>query len=165
MPRALKLVHLDNKSTTVNGVDNNPAAREAVVRPGAKVPQRSATTLFVVITRVHIKEGNFLDACPSWVIGNGRDVINTKASLIVRLESKTVADELIVIHSTSLALVITCVDWLLQVGNVEDICDGESVKSGALGVGSPGVLLAFIKLIINKKVRLIVWVEYPSLML
>jgi hypothetical protein len=64
---SFELAQLDDKDATVHRVDDDPAAREGVVTPGAELPERFASALLVVVTRVDIEVGDLLNRLASRV--------------------------------------------------------------------------------------------------
>lgn len=124
---ALEDVHLDNECTTINGVNNNKPTGESIVAPGTEVPNSVAATRLVVIPGVHIKVRNLLDALARRLPRDGADIENAKTSLIVRLVSKSVVDELVVIDRADARLVVSGVGRLLEVRDVENVSDRESI--------------------------------------
>jgi hypothetical protein len=71
---ALTPLGLDNKRTTINGVDDSVATGEGEVRPGAGVPESVSATGLCVVTGVDVEVGNLLDLGTVGELGDGADV-------------------------------------------------------------------------------------------
>lgn len=160
---ALELAHLDNEGAAVNGVDDDPSARERVVAPSSVVPDGGAATLLVVIRRVHVEVSNLLDVLARWLLGDGGHVVDAEAGLVVGLVCETRVHKLVVVDGLDCSLVVAGVDGLLQVGDVEDVSGGVAVESGRLRVGALRVDDTLVDLVVEEEMGLPVQVENPSL--
>lgn len=154
---------LDNEGTTVDGVDNSVARVESEVAPGARVPDSRATTGKLIVLREDIKVGDLLDLAAVGVLGDGADVKDAETGLVVGLVGETLVDELVVVDGAGGGLIVTGVLGLLEVGDVPDVCDRETVLGGRVGGSAGGVDFTLVKLIVHDKVGLPHGVEDPAL--
>lgn len=149
VPFALKFAQFDHERASVNSVNNDEAARESEVAPGAEVPDGLATAHLVVITWVHIKVCNLFNSFASRVFRNRAHIEDTQAGLIVGLICEAIINELVVINRAHTGLVVTRIDGLLKVGDVEDISDWETVLCGGVRGRAVWVNFTFVKFIIE----------------
>ncbi len=163
-PLALDICLLDNKDTTVNGVDNNVSRLKGVGRPGTGVPESVTTTGLDIIRRVDIKVGNLLDLGAVGEAGDAGDIEDAETGLVVGLVVKTVVNVLVVVDGTSGGLVVAGNDRLLKVLDIPNISHGETILCRAVNSGAVGVDLALVKLIIHDDVGLPHGVKNPTLM-
>jgi hypothetical protein len=126
---ALDIGLLDNKDTTVNGVDNNVSALKGVGRPGTSVPESVTTAGLDIIRRVDIEISNLLDLGTVGELGDAGDVEDTETSLVVGLVVKTVVDVLVVVNGAGSGLVVASDDGLLEVLDIPDVGHSESYSS------------------------------------
>jgi hypothetical protein len=82
-------VHFHNKSSSLNGVDENVTTGESVVAPSANESNR-ASTCHIVIFRVDVEPANPLDVATSWIIGYARDVKHADTGTVVGESRETV---------------------------------------------------------------------------
>lgn len=163
-PLALDIGLLDNKDTTVNGVDDNVTRFKGVGRPGTSVPESVTAAGLDIIRRVDIEVGNLLDLGAVRELGDAGDVKDTETSLVVGLVVKTVVDVLVVVDRAGGSLVVAGDDGLLKVLDVPNVGHGETILGGTVDSSAVGVDLALVKLIVHDDVSLPVGVENPTLM-
>jgi hypothetical protein len=90
---------LDNKSTTLNGVDEDETTgEEGVVRPGTDELHASAVGLVVVLW-IDIEETNLLNGATGGILGQAADVEKTEAGAVVALVGEAVNNELVVVRA------------------------------------------------------------------
>ena len=119
--RTLDISLLDNKDTTVNGVDDNKSRLKGVRGPSTSIPQRITTAGLNIIRRVDVKVRNFLDLGAVRVTGNGGHVEDTETGLVVGLVVETVVNVLVVVNGTGSRLVVTGNYRFLEVLYVPDV--------------------------------------------
>jgi hypothetical protein len=162
--RTLNISLLDNKDTTVNRVDNNKARLESVRRPCTSVPQGITAAGLDIIRRVDVKVRNLLDLGAVGEARDGGDVEDAETGLIVGLVVKAVVDVLVVVDGAGRRLVVTGNNGLLEVLDVPDICDRETILGGGVDRSAVGVDLALVELIVHHNVGLPKRIEDPTLM-
>ena len=161
---ALDISLLDNKDTTVNGVDDNESRLEGVGRPGTSVPESVTTAGLDIVRRVNVKVGNLLDLGTVGELGDAGNVEDTETGLVVGLVVKTVVDVLVVVDGTGGGLVVAGDNGLLEALDVPDVRHGEAVLGGTVNSSAVGVDLALVKLIVHDDVGLPEGIENPALM-
>ena len=133
------------------------------MRPCTCVPECLTTAGNSIIAREDIEVSDLLNAASIRVAGNGADVEDTQTGLVVGLVRKTIVDELVVVDGAGGGLIVTGVLGLLEVGDVPDVCDRETVLGGRVGGSAGGVDFTLVKLIVHDKVGLPHGVEDPAL--
>lgn len=152
-----ELLHLDDEGAALNGVDEDVAAREAgVVAPGADKVDDAAVGQ-VVVFRVDVEEGDFVDAVARGVGRDGADVEDAQARPVVALVAQAVEDVLVVVDRVRLGLVDARLFRVFEVRDVEDVRHGEPV-------GRRARVVFLVEFVVDQEVRLPVQVEDPALM-
>jgi hypothetical protein len=162
--RTLNISLLDNKDTTVNGVDDNKARLESVRRPGTSIPERITATGLDIIRRVDVKVSDLLDLGAVGELWNGGDVEETETGLVVGLVGQTVVDVLVVVNGAGCGLVVTGHGGLFEVLDVPDVGHREPVLSGRVDSGAVRVDLALVELIVHDEMGLPHGIQNPTLM-
>lgn len=157
------------------------------MRPSSKRPIGHSTAGLAVVVGISVKVGDFADAVSCGVRGDGADVEDAKAGLVVGLVGETVVlfvcfwlvvvvvahvmfirvvttyDKLVVVDGSYSRLVVSGVDGILEVGDVEDVGHWETIQSGTVGVDARGVDLSLVEFIVEHQMRLPHGVDDPSL--
>jgi hypothetical protein len=160
---ALTPLGLDNKRTTINGVDDGVATGEGEVRPGSSVPESITATGLCVVTGVDVKVSNLLDLGTVGEFGDGADVEDAETGLVVGLEGKTVVDELVVVDHAGGGLVVAGDLGGFEVLDVPNVGDSKTILSGGSDSSAVGVDLALVELIVHDEMGLPVLVGDPAL--
>lgn len=160
---ALAPLRLDNKRTTVNGVDDRVSTGEGEVRPSTSIPESVTATGLRIVAGEDVEVGDFLNLGAIGELGDGGDIEDTETGLVVGLESKTVNDELVVVDHASRGLVVAGDLGGFEVLDVPDVGDCETVLGWGADSGAVGVDLALVKLVVHDQVSLPHLVGDPSL--
>lgn len=156
-------LRLDNKRTTVNGVDDSVTRVKSEVTPGTRVPDSRTLARKLIVLRVDIEVRDLLDLAAVRVLGNGADVEDSETSLVVGLVGEALVDELVVVDGAGGRLVVAGVLGLLEAGDVPDVGNGEAILCGRVGCGAGRVDLALVEFVIHHEVSLPHGVENPAL--
>jgi hypothetical protein len=94
--------------------------------------KKSASINVCIIFRVHVHESNMLDAAPIGVLADRSDVRHPDACAVVGLEHDAVGDVQVVVNGLVVgALEGACPLGVAQVGQVDDVGDGDAVRDHA----------------------------------
>ena len=113
-----------------------------------------------LIKWVHIEERNFLDIFTSRISGNARDIEHTQTGLVVGLICKAIVNELVMVGGAGLGLVISGVHRFLEVPDIPDVSDRETVDSRRVRSNILRVDLTLIELVIHDEMRLPVQIKH-----
>lgn len=157
------------------------------MRPSSKRPIGHSTAGLAVVVGISVKVGDFADAVSCGVRGDGADVEDAKAGLVVGLVGETVVlfvcfwlvvvvvahvmfirvvttyDKLVVVDGSYSRFVVSGVDGILEVGDVEDVGHWQTIQSGTVGVDARGVDLSLVEFIVEHQMGLPHGVDDPSL--
>lgn len=126
----LELLKLDDESAALDGVDEDVAAGEAgVVAPGADEVDDAAVGQ-VVVFRVDVEEGDFLDAAARGVRWDRAHVQDAQTRSVVALVTQSVEDVLVVVDRVGFGLVDAGLLRVFEIRDVEDVCHGKAIRCG-----------------------------------
>lgn len=118
---------LEREHTPLNRVEQNITRREIwIIAPRA---QKLNNTALLIILRMAIKEPLLLDIAACRILRQARDVDNAETATVVRLVCESVLHVQVVVDGLDWGLVEARVDWLLEIGDIEDVCSGAAVAS------------------------------------
>jgi hypothetical protein len=106
MTSLVERVHFDNKSSSLNGVDEDVTTGESVVAPSANKSNR-ASTCHIVVFGVDVEPADTLDVASSRVVRYARDVKHADTGAVVGESRETVFDVEIVVDRLHWVLVVT----------------------------------------------------------
>lgn len=147
---------LDNKGATFDGVDEDVTRLEVgIAGPGADEGGKTVAD-FSVILGVNVDEGGLANIASSGVLGDRAGVENAETSTVIGLVDEVIDNVLVVIDGLDLGLVETGLLGVLEVADIPNIGDRESVFGGSVPTD-------LIKLVIEDEEFLVVDVNNGAL--
>lgn len=118
---------LEREHTPLNRIEQNITRREIwIIAPRA---QKLNNTTLLIILRMAIKEPLLLDIAARRILRQTRDVDDAQTAAVVRLVCESVLHVQVVVDGLDWGLVEACVDWLFEIGDVEDVGGCAAVTS------------------------------------
>lgn len=143
---------LNNKGTTLDGVDKDVTGLEVSIRRPGTDKGGSSSTRKIVVLGINVEPRSLANLGSRRILGNGTAVEDSETSTVVGLVDVVFDDILVVVDKLGGMLEVASLLGVLEIANVPDEGNGETVSSRAVAV-------LLVKLIVKDKELLVVGVK------